>query len=103
MTCYNHPNVRKTANCKHCGVEMCGPCTQFLESGEYCEQCAKTVQAESFVAVKSLQIQKRIDELAQSSLSKEPFEPPTKKRDRDRGIIVLAIGGSLAMLFFSLL
>ena len=103
MACYNHPNAATVANCKSCGLEMCGICTQFLDSGEYCEKCAQAIQAEDFVVSQSHQIKKQESGAASSKLPQEQFEEPNKGKDKYRGIILLAVGGSLVIVFFSLL
>ena len=103
MTCYNHPYAPTAATCNRCGVKMCGVCTQFLESGEYCEKCAEEVQAESFVTTQSQKFNKRKHGSTTYDIPEQPLETATSGKDRDKGIIILAIGGSVAMLFFSLL
>ena len=103
MRCYNHPNALAVASCIRCSVEMCGVCTQFLDSGEYCDKCAEAIQAESFVTSQSQKFNKRDHGSANHEFSKQPFEPPTREKERDKSIIILGIGGSVAMLFFSLL
>ncbi len=59
MYCHNHPNAPAIAICQRCTAEMCGPCTRFLDAREYCEKCAETILAESFVAARTKQLERR--------------------------------------------
>lgn len=49
MGCLNHPNAPVAASCKRCDAELCGICTRFLDSGEYCQKCAAVAEADAYV------------------------------------------------------
>ncbi|MDA1372568.1 MAG: hypothetical protein O2971_17650 [Proteobacteria bacterium] len=105
MNCYNHPHAPTAAHCKRCDVEMCGMCTQFLKDGEYCEKCAVAIQSEAFVTSQSRKLNKPEFDRTRVTTSqpREEFHPPTRGKDKDKIFIWLGVGGSSAMIFFSML
>ncbi len=77
-------------------------CTQFLDAGEYCEKCAKAIQTEEFVSVRSDKLNKREDAPLQMQAQQEELHP-SRGKDKDKVYIWLGVGGATAMIFASLL
>jgi len=82
---------------------MCGICTQFLDSGEYCEKCAAVIQTEAFVAVQSNKMNKPKDDSTQVMSQEDESSSASRGRDKDRFIIWVAVAASVGMIFVSLL
>lgn len=104
MSCYNHPNAPTAAVCKHCGVDLCGMCTKYLDSGEYCEKCSVVAEADAYMKSRS-----RTEEQRQAQVSRQAIhevdpelEARQKSQDKDRVYIWGGIGGAAIMLFVSL-
>jgi hypothetical protein len=104
LSCYYHPNAQTVATCKLCGLGLCGMCTRFLDDGNYCEKCETALESEATVSKYSDQLNSPRDEVRSFTSTSEEFKEafPTTSRDKDRGIIMLGVGGSFLMIFMSL-
>lgn len=94
MGCINHPAAPVAATCKRCKVELCGICARFLDSGEYCEKCAATVEADA--ARKSRersQVEREMQAIEANSARIEEEEVRQKSRDKD----LLFLRGGIAV------
>lgn len=104
MACYNHPSAPTAATCKSCGVEMCGTCTKFLDSGEYCEKCAVVAEADAYMKSRSREQEYRDASAAHASIGETSAEAEALKKthDKDRIYIWGGVGGAVGMLFIAL-
>jgi|TARA_Y100000031_G_C8204053_1_gene377714 hypothetical protein len=78
-------------------------CTQFLDSGEYCEKCAGAMQTEAFVAIQSKKMNKPKDDVGRVVSQKNEVSSAAGGKDKDRFIIWFAGSASVGMIFISLL
>ncbi|HAJ75120.1 MAG TPA: hypothetical protein DCM64_01560 [Gammaproteobacteria bacterium] len=78
-------------------------CTQFLDSGEYCEKCAGAIETETFVAVESNKMNKPKDDFGQIMSQEGDLGSAAGGKGKDRVIIGVAVAASVGMIFFSLL
>ena len=84
MGCINHPNATTAATCKKCNVELCGICTQYLDSGEYCEKCASVAEADAYLKARDRNQDAREMEIAQITSERiEVEESREKARSQD--------------------
>lgn len=85
MGCLNHPNAPVAATCKKCGTELCGTCTRFLDSGEYCEKCAAVAEADAYLKSRDRNQEVRQVQAAQATTVRiEEEEVREKSRNKDR-------------------
>ncbi len=84
MGCLNHPNAPVVSSCKRCDAELCGICTRFLDSGEYCEKCASVAEAEAYLKSRNRHQEARVVEMAQTATVRIAEEEVRQKsRDKD--------------------
>ena len=103
MPCINHPNAITVATCTNCKVELCGPCTRYLELGQYCEKCATTAEADAYLLSRQRGEEKLQSEIAQVTASRLAEEEARQKsRSQDSNIARLGIGMASLMLFVSM-
>lgn len=103
MGCVNHPNAPVAATCKRCSAKLCGICTQFLDSGEYCEKCASLAEAEAFRNSRDRNEEERNVAMAQTTTTRfEEEEVRQKSRNKDVMYVRGGIGVACLMLFVSL-
>lgn len=104
MSCYNHPGAPTAAVCKHCGVDMCGLCTKYLDDGEYCEKCAVVAEADAYMKSRSRSEQQREEQASRQAIHEvNPEEEARRKsHDQDKVYIWGGIGGATMMLFVAL-
>ena len=104
MSCYNHPNAPTAAVCKHCGLDMCGMCTKYLDDGEYCEKCAVVAEADAYMKSRSRSVEHREAQTSRQSIREADPEAEAlqKSHDKDRIYIWGGIGGATLMLFVSM-
>jgi len=82
--CINHPNAPVSATCKKCKSELCGICTQYLDSGEYCERCASVAEADAYVKSRDSNEELRQVEMAQITTARiTEEEDRIKSRSKD--------------------
>ena len=102
--CYNHPNAPATERCARCEVEMCGTCSNFLDSGALCEKCVSAVETEDFVAAQSNKLNKTEIDLVLSKHARNKEEERTGgEKSKDGLVLWLGFGGGSSMIFVSLL
>lgn len=88
MGCLNHPSAPVAATCKKCSAELCGICTRFLDSGEYCEKCASVVEADAYLESRDRNQKAREVEAAKITTTRiDEEEVRLKARSKD-GIYV---------------
>lgn len=88
MGCLNHPSAPVAATCKKCKAELCGICTRFLDSGEYCEKCASAAEADAYLKSRDRNQQAREVESAKITTTRiDEEELRLKARSKD-GIYV---------------
>ncbi|MEQ8954910.1 MAG: hypothetical protein RL120_12325 [Gammaproteobacteria bacterium] len=83
---------------------MCGICARFLDSGEYCEKCARVAEAQQhFSEEQERKVKKRAaaDRAALHQVDPEEEERERRKRS-DRKYIWAGIVGSTIMMFGSM-
>lgn len=103
MACINHPTAPTAATCKSCGVDLCGLCTRFLDSGEYCEKCATVAEARQYMDSRSSMESRREQEVMRAtSAQAEAQKGKEKERDKDRMYIWGGVGLATLMLFSSM-
>lgn len=104
MACQNHPNAPTAATCKSCGVELCGMCTKFLDSGEYCEKCAVVAEADAYMKSRSREMEYREAEAAHASIGETTAEKESiaKAKDQDKLYIWGGVGTAMTMLCVAL-
>ena len=103
MGCVNHPNAPVAASCKRCSAELCGICTKFLDSGEYCEKCASLAEADAFRKTRDRNEEERNVAMAQTTTARITEEEVRQKsRNRDGMYIRGGIGIASLMLFVSI-
>lgn len=103
MGCVYHPNAPVAATCNKCGVELCGTCTRFLDSGEYCEKCSTVAEADAYLKSRDRNIEARNAELAQSTTNRITEEEIRQKNRSKDGIYLKGgIGMGVLMIFVSL-
>lgn len=108
MSCINHPIVTAVSSCKRCDAELCGICTRFLDSGEYCEKCASVAEAEAYLKSRNSNQETHKVEIAQITTVRIAEEEARQKlRDTDgkyvRGgiaIVCLMISMSIGLYAF---
>lgn len=108
MSCINHPIVTAVSSCKRCDAELCGICTRFLDSGEYCEKCASVAEAEAYLKSRNSNQETHKVEIAQITTVRIAEEEARQKlRDTDgkyvRGgiaIVCLMISISIGLYAF---
>lgn len=84
MGCLNHPSAPVAATCKKCKAELCGICTRFLDSGEYCEKCASVAEADAYLESRDRNQHAREMESAQITTSRiDEEEARLKSRNKD--------------------
>lgn len=103
MGCVNHPNAPVAATCKRCGVHLCGTCTKFLESGEYCEKCGAAAEADDYRIYRDRNQQAREQEVAQATSVRITEEEIREKNRKSDGLYIKGgIGVACLMLFVSM-
>lgn len=108
MSCINHPIATTVSSCKRCDAELCGICTRFLDSGEYCEKCASVAEAEAYLKSRNSNQETHKVEIAQITTVRIAEEEARQKlRDTDgkyvRGgiaIVCLMISMSIGLYAF---
>lgn len=108
MGCINHPIATAVSSCKRCDAELCGICTRFLDSGEYCEKCASVAEAEAYLKSRNSNQETHKVEIAQITTVRIAEEEARQKlRDTDgqyvRGgiaIVCLMISMSIGLYAF---
>ena len=96
------------SSCKRCDAELCGICTRFLDSGEYCEKCASVAEAEAYLKSRNSNQETHKVEIAQITTVRIAEEEARQKlRDTDgkyvRGgiaIVCLMISMSIGLYAF---
>ena len=84
-------------------MELCGPCTRYLDSGQYCEKCARTAEADAYLRSRQRGEEKLQSEIAQVTASRLAEEEARQKsRSRDSSFAKLGIGMASLMLFVSM-
>lgn len=103
MGCVNHPNAPVAATCKSCSAALCGICTKFLDSGEYCELCASLAEANSFRQARDRNEQERNVIMAQTVTARITEEEDRQKSRKKDGMYIRGgIGMACLMLFVSI-
>ncbi len=103
MGCIYHPNAPVAATCKKCNAELCGTCTRFLDSGEYCEKCAAVAEADSYLKTRDRNQEARNVEMVQSTSTRITEEENRQKARSKDGIYVKGgIGMGVLMIFVSM-
>ncbi len=103
MGCVNHPNAPVAATCKSCSATLCGICTKFLDSGEYCELCASLAEATAFRKTRERNEEERNVVMAQTTTARITEEEDREKaRSKDGLYIRGGIGIASLMLFVSI-
>lgn len=103
MGCVNHPNAPVAATCKSCSAQLCGICTKFLDSGEYCELCASLAEANSFRKARDRNEEERNVIMAQTTTARITDEEDRQKsRNKDGMYIRGGIGIACLMLCVSI-
>ncbi|MFT7470322.1 MAG: hypothetical protein ACI8XU_000210 [Kiritimatiellia bacterium] len=103
MGCVNHPNAPAAASCKKCSSELCGICTRFLNSGEYCEKCATLAEADAYL--KSRDRNQEAREVASAKITTTRIdEEETRQKNRSKDGIYVKGGVAMGclMVFVSL-
>lgn len=79
-------------------------CTNFLESGEYCEKCAGIAEAESYMKTRTSEMEEREASASRSAIHETTAdeEAASKSRDKDRVYIWGGAFAGVGMLFMSL-
>lgn len=91
------------ATCKTCGDPLCGMCTRFLDSGEYCEKCATVAEAQQYMQKRSTLEEKRGQESIRAGTDQiERQQQKEKEEDKDRKFIWGAVAVATLMLFSSM-
>lgn len=85
MGCINHPNAPVVSSCKRCDTELCGICTRFLDSGEYCEKCASVAEADAYVKSRERKQEARESEMAQTATVRSAEEEVRQKSRNSEG------------------
>lgn len=84
MGCTNHPNAPASATCTKCKSELCGICTKYLDSGEYCENCASVVEADAYLKSREGHQEELQMEMAQTTTHRiTEEEERIKSRNKD--------------------
>jgi hypothetical protein len=86
--CINHPNAPTAASCKKCNAELCGICTRFLDSGEYCEKCAAVAEADAYLKSRDRNEEARGVAAAQITTTRIDEEELRQKERSKDGIYV---------------
>ncbi len=104
MACQNHPSAPVAAVCKSCGVDLCGVCAQFLESGSYCEKCARVAEAQQHFSDEQERKERKQQAASKAALHEvDPeLEALERRRRSDKRYIWAGIIGSAIMLFGSM-
>ena len=103
MGCINHPNAPATATCKNCNAELCGTCTRYLDSGEYCEKCSSVAEANAYMKSRDRNQEARQVEMIQASTARITKEEDRKKSQSKDGIYVKGgVGMAIMMIFVSM-
>ena len=103
MGCINHPNAPAAASCKRCSADLCGICTQFLDSGEYCEKCAKVAEADAYLKSRDRNQDARDKEMAQITSSRlDEEEAREKTRSKDGLFVRGGVAIAVLMIFVSM-
>ncbi len=103
MGCVNHPNARASATCNTCGDDLCGICTQYLDAGEFCEKCAKAVEAAAYAKSRDRNQDARTMEMAKITTSRmDEEEARQKSRSQDVMYVRGGIGVAVLMIFVSM-
>ena len=103
MGCVNHPNAPVAATCKKCSAELCGTCTRFLDSGEYCERCAVVAEADAYLKTRDRNQEARNVEVAQSTSTRISEEEARQKaRSKDGIYLKGGIGVGFLMIIVSM-
>ncbi len=106
MNCANHPSVAAVASCQRCTEQLCGQCMQILDGKEYCEQCAEALVAESYVANRAREMERRhevhFDAIIDPGVTTAKGKKQ-KKQDKEKAYVWLGFGGAATMIFLSLI
>lgn len=103
MSCVNHPNAPTAATCNKCGDELCGTCTRFLDSGEYCEKCASVAEADAYLRSRDRNMEAREIEMTHATTMRiEEEESREKSRKKDSLYIRGGVFVGCMMVFVSL-
>ena len=101
MGCVNHPAAPAAATCKKCNAELCGICTRFLDSGEYCEKCASVAEAEAYLKSRDRNQEARSVEIAQTTSARITEEEVRQKSRGKDGLYVKGGGGLGALMIIA--
>lgn len=97
MGCINHPNAPAAASCKTCSAELCGICTRFLDSGEYCEKCASVAEADAYLKSRDRNKDARDMEMAQI-ISARMDEEEIRQKSRSKDALYVRGGAAIGVL-----
>ncbi|GJM13397.1 MAG: hypothetical protein DHS20C12_18000 [Pseudohongiella sp.] len=97
MGCINHPNAPAAATCKKCNSELCGICTRFLDSGEYCEKCAAIAEADSYKVSRASIEEARDLEMAKLTSARIDDEE-IREKARGKDVFYVRAGGFVGVL-----
>jgi hypothetical protein len=101
--CINHPNAPAAATCKKCNAALCGICTKFLDSGEYCEKCASVAETDAYMKNRDRNQDVREMEMAQITSARiDEEEIRQKNRSQDVMYVRGGIGVGVLMIFVSM-
>ncbi|MEX2488002.1 MAG: hypothetical protein WD356_00585 [Pseudomonadales bacterium] len=99
MTCVNHPLAPVAAQCQHCGVDLCGICTNFLDDGSYCDKCVELAEADARGRQQSAreERQRQLDERVRAQNAEDLQRQ--RQRESERRYVQVGMGLSIFMLF----